>query len=141
MRSSDVFAEINEWWRANQSRGVASLLLGYTVGKAQRLLASVDASIGPIFAHGAILSACRAYRECGVKLPELGNCMTVDSKYDWSRSLILAPPSALGTTWLRRFGNVSTGMLRDGCECAVFGDGAWSIVALFCRIMSTGRIC
>ena len=106
----EVFAEINQWWRGNQSRGAASLLLGYTVGKAQRLLASVDASIGPIFAHGAILSACRAYRDCGVKLPELGNCMSVDSKFDWSRSLIVAPPSALGTTWLRRFGNVSTGM-------------------------------
>lgn len=106
----EVFGEINQWWRANQQRGAASLLLGYTVGKAQRLLASVDASIGPIYAHGSILSACRAYRDCGVRLPALGNCMEVDGKFDWSQTLIVAPPSALGTTWLRRFGNVSTAM-------------------------------
>lgn len=105
-----VFEEINQWWRANQARGAASLLLGYTVGKAQRLLSSVDASIGPIFAHGSILSACKAYRECGVRLPELNNCMQVEGKFDWSQALIVAPPSALGTTWLRRFGNVSTAM-------------------------------
>lgn len=106
----EVFGEINQWWRANQQRGAASLLLGYTVGKAQRLLASVNASIGPIYAHGSILSACRAYRDCGVRLPALGNCMEVDGKFDWSQTLIVAPPSALGTTWLRRFGNVSTAM-------------------------------
>ena len=105
-----VFAEINEWWQENQARGAASLLLGYTVGKAQRLLASVDATIGPIYAHGAILTACKAYRQCGVKLPALGNCMEAGNKFDWSKSLIVAPPSALGTTWLRRFGNVSTAM-------------------------------
>lgn len=106
----EVFGEINQWWRANQQRGAASLLLGYTIGKAQRLLASVNASIGPIYAHGSILSACRAYRDCGVRLPALGNCMEVDGKFDWSQTLIVAPPSALGTTWLRRFGNVSTAM-------------------------------
>ncbi len=107
---AEVFTEINGWWRDNQGRGAASLLLGYTVGKAQRLLASVDPTIGPIFAHGAILNACRAYRACQVKLPELGNCLAVQGKFDWSRALIVAPPSVLGTTWLRRFGNVSTAM-------------------------------
>lgn len=107
---AEVFAEVNQWWRHNQSVGAASLLLGYTIGKAQRLLSSVDSSIGPIFAHGAILNACRAYRACGVKLPPIHNVMEADPKYDWSRALIVAPPSALGSTWLRRFGDVSTAL-------------------------------
>lgn len=109
-RPEEVFAEINQWWINNQNNGSASLLLGYTIGKAQRLLSSVDSSIGPIFAHGAILNACRAYRACGVKLPELKSVMEADPKHDWSRALIVAPPSALGSTWLRRFGDVSTAM-------------------------------
>lgn len=107
---ADVFEQVNAWWQANQRSGKASLLLGYTVGKAQRLLASVDSSIGPIFAHGAILNACRAYRACGVRLPELQNVMEAPAKFDWSQALIVAPPSAMGTTWLRRFGDVSTAM-------------------------------
>jgi putative mRNA 3-end processing factor len=105
-----VFADINTWWRSNQEQGKASLLYGYTVGKAQRLLAGMDATIGPIFGHGAIINACEAYRESGVKLPEVQRVMTVDKSYDWSRALVVAPPSANGTPWMRRFGRVSTGM-------------------------------
>ena len=35
----EVFAEIDAWWRANAAAGRASLLLGYSFGKAQRILA------------------------------------------------------------------------------------------------------
>ena len=106
----EVFQDINAWWRENQANGRASILFGYTVGKAQRLLSSVDASTGPIFGHGAILKACEAYRKCGVTLPDLNNVMEVDKGHDWSQALVVAPPSARGSTWLRRFGNVSMAM-------------------------------
>jgi putative mRNA 3-end processing factor len=86
------------------------VLFGYTVGKAQRLLSGINSAIGPIFAHGAILKACEAYRACGVQLPELRNVMEVDKKHDYSQALVIAPPSARGSTWLRRFGNVSLAM-------------------------------
>jgi putative mRNA 3-end processing factor len=108
--SPEVFAEINAWWKLNQEQGKASLLYGYTVGKAQRLLAGIDSTIGPIFGHGAIINACEAYRECGVNLPEVQRVMSVDRNFDWSRALVIAPPSANGTPWMRRFGRVSTGM-------------------------------
>lgn len=106
----DVFAQIDQWWRNNQAAGKTSVLFGYTVGKAERILASVDSSIGPIFAHGAIINACRAYRACGVKLPPVHSVSEAQPKFDWSQALIVAPPSALGSTWLRRFGDVSTGL-------------------------------
>ena len=51
---AEVLAEINAWWRANQQAGKASVLFAYPLGKAQRVLAGVDASIGPIHAHGAV---------------------------------------------------------------------------------------
>ena len=105
-----VFDDINEWWRNNQQSGRASLLLGYSVGKAQRLLAGVDKSIGPIVGHGAIVSACEAYRECGVELPKVLAVSEFDGQQPWSESMIVAPPSAHGSTWLRRFGNVSVAM-------------------------------
>lgn len=107
---TEVFAEIDSWWRANQQQGKASILFGYTVGKAQRLLSGIDASIGPIFGHGAIINACDAYRDCGVTLPELRRVNSVDKSFDWSRALIVAPPSANGTPWMRRFGRLSTAM-------------------------------
>ena len=65
----EVFAEIDAWWRANQQAGKASVLFAYALGKAQRVLAGVDASIGPIHTHGAVERYTAIYRESGVPLP------------------------------------------------------------------------
>jgi putative mRNA 3-end processing factor len=99
-----IFAEINAWWRANQAAGKASLLLGYGLGKAQRLLAGLDASLGPIFTHGAVERFAEVYRAAGVSLPPTRYVGTADPGTDWSRAMIVAPPAADATTWARRFG-------------------------------------
>jgi putative mRNA 3-end processing factor len=103
-----VFADINQWWRRNQEAGKASVIFAYALGKAQRVLAGIDAHIGPIFAHGAVLNINRCYRDAGVALPEVGSPNDVSKGYDWSRALLVAPPSAHGSPWIRRFGAVST---------------------------------
>jgi putative mRNA 3-end processing factor len=104
---SAVFHDINQWWRRNQQSGRASVIFAYSLGKAQRVLAGVDPSIGPIFAHGAIRSVNECYRDSGISLPETASPFEAPGNYDWSRALVLAPPSAHGTTWLRRFGALS----------------------------------
>ncbi len=103
----ELFDEINAWWRANQIAGKASLLFAYALGKAQRLLAGVDPTIGPIFTHGAVERLTRDYRESGVALPAT-TYAAADRRADWTQALIVAPPSAQGTPWMRRFGNLST---------------------------------
>jgi putative mRNA 3-end processing factor len=103
-----VFEEMNAWWRHNRARGKASVLFAYALGKAQRILAGIDTSIGPVFAHGAVLNVNKCYRESGVALPETAAPDDAPKGYDWSRALILAPPWAHGTQWIRRFGPVST---------------------------------
>lgn len=101
--ASKIFEDINTWWRSNQANGKASLLFGYLLGKAQRLLADVDSSIGPIYTHGAVERLTQAYRQTGVKLPPTTYVSEVE-KADWSKALIIAPPSARSTPWTRRFG-------------------------------------
>ena len=99
-----VFDEVNAWWRANQAAGKASLLFAYALGKSQRLLAGLDPGIGPIYTHGAVEKLNRAYRETGVALPETTYAGAQPKGVDWSRAMILAPPSAHGTPWARKFG-------------------------------------
>jgi putative mRNA 3-end processing factor len=105
---ADVFADINAWWRANAAAGKASLLYGYALGKAQRLLEGLDPSIGPIYLHGAVERFTSAYREAGVPLPPAQHAVA-ERGFDWSGSLVLAPPSAHQTPWMRKLGTVSTG--------------------------------
>ena len=98
-------ASIDAWWRANAAEKRASLVFAYAFGKAQRILASVDASIGPILVHGAVETLNRAYREAGVALPATRLVSELDRSFDTAGALILAPPSAQSTPWLRRFGD------------------------------------
>jgi putative mRNA 3-end processing factor len=104
-----VMDEINGWWRANQAVGKATLLFAYALGKSQRVLAGLDSSIGPIFSHGTTERLTEDYRHSGIALPLTTHVGAAPPKTDWSRALILAPPSANGTPWMRRFGVVSTG--------------------------------
>ena len=103
----EIFAEVSAWWRTNREAGRASVLYAYSLGKAQRVLAGVDAGIGPIFCHGAVEAINRAYRESGVALPETRNPAQVDKGFDFAGSLVIAPPSAQATPWLKRFGEFS----------------------------------
>ena len=104
---SSVFEAINAWWRGNSESGKASLLLAYALGKSQRLLSGLDPSIGPIYTHGAVEKLNRAYREGGVALPPTSYAGAAIKGKSWAGSMIVAPPSAQGTPWARKFGPVS----------------------------------
>ena len=92
---AQVFAQIDDWWCSNAAAGRASLLLAYSFGKAQRLLAGVDASIGPIVVHRAVAAINQAYRAAGVALPitsVLGDRLAAQRG-----ALVIAPPSVRGS--------------------------------------------
>jgi len=102
---ADVFAEINNWWRKNRDEGRASILCGYALGKAQRLLAGLDPSVGSIFTHGAVERLCADYRAEGIAQPPTRSVFSVSSKSDFAGAMIVAPPSVVGSPYLRRFGD------------------------------------
>lgn len=104
---AEVLAELNAWWRANREAGRTSVLLGYALGKAQRLLAGLDPSVGPIGVHGAVDRCTALYREAGVALPA-AEPVGADPAHDWAGAMIVAPPAAAGSAWMRRFADPAT---------------------------------
>jgi putative mRNA 3-end processing factor len=102
----EVFDDINRWWRRNADEGRTSVLYAYAFGKAQRVLSGLDTSIGPIVCHGAVEPLNRVYRAGGVALPPT-QLVSETGKDEMKRALVLAPPSAAGSTWTRRFGDYS----------------------------------
>ena len=105
-----IAAAINAWWRENQEAGRTSVLLAYALGKAQRLAAMVDPTIGPIIGHGAVMKMVRAYRDSGVRLPPIDAVPPRARRVGNGRALVIAPPSVAGGSWLRIFGEVSVAM-------------------------------
>jgi putative mRNA 3-end processing factor len=83
-----VYEQLHAWWQHNQLQNKTSVVLAYALGKAQRILAHLDPSIGPIHVHDTIRRLLPAYAESGVSLPA-----TRTSHRLSPASLILAPPS------------------------------------------------
>ncbi|HOX03573.1 MAG TPA: ligase-associated DNA damage response exonuclease [Candidatus Paceibacterota bacterium] len=93
-RPALVAAQINGWWRGNRAAGVSSLLFAYSLGKAQRILASIDPSLGPILAHPSILQFYPAYETAGVALPAVDPATADRVRAASGRALVLVPPAA-----------------------------------------------
>jgi putative mRNA 3-end processing factor len=99
----EIWAEIVNWWQSNADAGRASVLYCYSLGKAQRVLAGMRCDIGPIITHGAVAKINDAYAEAGVGLPTTQMVSDTPDKASLRRTLVLAPPGAAGSTWLKRF--------------------------------------
>lgn len=102
---AELLAELNRWWAANADAGRSSVVFAYAFGKAQRILAGLDTRIGAVVCHGAVEAMNRAYRDSGVALPAT---RAVSEGLDADllrRALVIAPPSAQGSPWMKRFGD------------------------------------
>ncbi len=103
-----VVADMASWWQRNQAADRASVLFVYALGKAQRILAGLGTLLGddcgPIVVHGAMTALTDAYRAAGVRLPQTSLVSALPKDFPWHQALVLAPPSAQGTPWMRRFG-------------------------------------
>ncbi|WP_108260912.1 ligase-associated DNA damage response exonuclease [Mangrovicoccus ximenensis] len=106
---SEVMAEIDTWWAENRAAGRMSILGAYSLGKAQRLLAGIDGSAGPILTHGAVEATNEVLRAQGYDLPATIRVTPETQPKDHPGALVIAPPAALGTPWARRFGPSSAG--------------------------------
>lgn len=99
-----LFASMQSWWAANAAAGRTSVLFCYALGKAQRILGALDAAIGPIVCHGAIEPFNALYAEQGIALAPTVPLASLD-RTALRSALVLAPPSAQRTPWLKRFGD------------------------------------
>lgn len=100
---SEVFEDVNQWWRSNRSQGKTSVLAAYALGKAQRILVNLDHSIGPVWVHGAIDTVQRVLMAQGIRLPYTHLVTSQSTRTDWEGGLVICPPSALGSPWINKF--------------------------------------
>lgn len=100
----EVAEDLNTWWRRCAAAGKTAFLGAYSLGKAQRLLRMLDPDIGPLLTHGAVEATNAVMRQQGIELPDTTQ-LTKDTDPKQNRgALVLAPPSALGSSWAKRFG-------------------------------------
>ncbi|MEB3235753.1 MAG: DNA ligase-associated DEXH box helicase, partial [Cyanobacteriota bacterium] len=112
-----VARQILAWWQTAPER--PSLLFCYAFGKAQRVLAELaalgvgcagnpGAAGGEILLHGAVEALMEPYREAGVRLPPTQPVSGIERKADLAGRLIIAPPAAHRSVWMKRFKDPQT---------------------------------
>ncbi|MDF3077871.1 MAG: ligase-associated damage response exonuclease [Sphingobacteriaceae bacterium] len=99
----EVHAEINRWWQKNIEEDRASVIVGYSLGKAQRILQHLDMSLGKVYTHGVIENTHEALRRNGIQLNPTTRITPQSNKDEVRKGIILAPPSSVGSPWMRRF--------------------------------------
>ena len=101
-------ARIDRWWAANAAEGRVSILGAYALGKAQRLMAGLDAGIGPILTHGAVEATTAILRGQGYPLPPTIPVTAATTAASHPGALVIAPPGAAATPWATRFGDAAS---------------------------------
>ena len=108
--AADLKREINAWWAANAAEGRFSILGCYSLGKAQRVMSMLDPEIAPILTHGAVEATNAVLRAQGLPLPATTQVTPDLDAKAYPGAMVIAPPSALGSNWMRRFGKAATGI-------------------------------
>ena len=153
--AADVARDIVRWRDHCAARGEAAILYCYALGKAQRLLAELKPCIDrPVYLHGAIAAGVDVYRRAGIDMADTRPVIDADGAAPapgtgFAGELIMAPPSAAGSAWLRRFRRAQQGFAsgwmrlrgnrrrRNMDRGFVVSDHAdWP--ALLCTIRETG---
>jgi putative mRNA 3-end processing factor len=106
-----VFNEMEEWCKNNRNNGHLSILYGYSLGKAQRILQGLPESIGSIFTHSTIEAVLNVMRNQGVSLK---NTIPVNehlTRADLLSGVIIAPPAVQNSNWLKKFEPIRNGVV------------------------------
>ena len=100
---SEIFQDIKDWVCRNRDLGKTSVFIAYSLGKAQRLMQCLPEIGLPIYAHGATWNAHETLSKSGFALPDIKRITPATPKQDYVGNIVVAPPGAEGSPWMKRF--------------------------------------
>jgi putative mRNA 3-end processing factor len=107
---AEIYNNIKSWIRSNQAVGKTSVLFAYSLGKAQRILQPVSEVTDTILVHGAVYNVHTALVNAGWQLPVVQRVTADTPKELLKGAVVIAPSSAEGTSWMRKFAPFSVGV-------------------------------
>ena len=107
----EIFDDINRWWKQCRDSDQVAVVFAYSLGKAQRVIAGVDSSIGPIYCHPSVEQLNQDYRASGIPLQKTWLPTQAPARKSWGGVLLVAPPAMANSAWLATFGAASTAMI------------------------------
>jgi len=117
--------ELQSWIKTNQSNNRTSVFLGYSLGKAQRLLSLLD-GCDDVFVHRSIHNLNEVILNSGFTLPNTKLWSADLDKKTLQNKIIIAPPAILGSRMLKRLSNPATAICSGWMQ--IRGNRRWQAV-------------
>lgn len=103
-----VLSEIKDWISDNHDKKKTSVLVAYSLGKAQRLINGL-AGYSDIYVHNSIANLNEGFIAAGVNLPETIKITADTKKDDMQRGIVIVPPALAEGRWIKNLSNPATG--------------------------------
>ena len=110
------------WVESNREQGQTSVFVGYSLGKAQRIMKSIEGG-GKIYVHNSIARLNEAIESVGVKLPDYETLLFNEDVKKVSGEIVIVPPALLDSNMIRKIPNRATGLCSGWMQ--VRGSRRW----------------
>lgn len=114
--------QMKSWHLRNREEGKTSVFIGYSLGKAQRIMKAVE-GCGKIFVHNSVAKINEAITSCGVSLPEYEIVYFNEDLKKINNEIVIVPPALLDSNMIRRIPNRATGLCSGWMQ--VRGSRRW----------------
>ena len=113
--------ELQDWIVQNQQNNRTSVFLGYSLGKAQRIMKLVEKE--EIYVHSAIHNLNKAIENSGITLPTT-KLLTADfKKTEIQNKIVILPPALLGSKMIKKIPNAATAICSGWMQ--IRGNRRW----------------
>lgn len=104
-----IYESIRNWIIEKKQAGKTPILTGYSLGKAQRIFNAIHTLGYDIYAHGAIWNMQQTLLQAGLFNIPVHRVTPDLPKETYKNAVIIAPPGAEGTPWIKRFSPAAIG--------------------------------
>ncbi|WFB62138.1 ligase-associated DNA damage response exonuclease [Sphingobacterium sp. WM] len=101
---SQINQNLRDWVAHNKRNGINSVIIGYALGKAQRIMKALE-GYQDLYVHYAISKINTAFINSGIKLPAYKDIDFNDRPKDLKGEIIIVPPSLFGSNMLKNIPN------------------------------------
>jgi putative mRNA 3-end processing factor len=95
-----IFQKINGWVASNLQQQKTSILVAYSLGKAQRLIKNMSSDY-PIYVHSSIANLNEAFVNAGIALPSTIRITPETKKEELQQGIVIVPPALADGKWVK----------------------------------------
>lgn len=106
----EIYNNIQDWVLRNQQDDKTSVLIAYSLGKAQRVMDAVKNITDTVYVHGAIFNMQQVLDTLGYSFLQVKRITAETTKQELKNAIVIAPPSADGTPWMKKLNSYRLGI-------------------------------